>query len=114
MSELVERLLIGQHPVEISLRPDQTIDALRERIERGFVHVRFTETRGGTELGIPIDRQRSDLSAADFAGRTGQLTIVGDLTFDYIRVRCIAEIDLPSLQGRGRLERLPQTAISAS
>ena len=68
--------------------------------------MRFTGTRGGTELGFSVDRERSRLADADFAQGTGHATIVGDLTLDYVDVRCIADIDLPSLQGTGRLEKL--------
>jgi hypothetical protein len=104
MSDLVQRLSEGQHPVEVSLRPERSVQALKDCLDRGYVHIKFTNTRGGTELGVPIDQQRTDLSAADFAGETGRLRVVGDLVLDYVSVRCIADIDLPSLQGFGRLE----------
>lgn len=104
MSDLVQRLSVGDHPVEVSLRPQRTVKALKECLDRGFVHVRFTNTRGGTELGLPIDKERSDLSGADFDGETGRVKLVGALTLDYVKVRCIADVDLTSLQGSGRLE----------
>ena len=50
MDELVARLSAGDHPVEASLRPEKTIKALKECIDRGYVHIKFTETEGGTEL----------------------------------------------------------------
>src|SRR5688572_30661022 len=96
MSELVDRLCEGQHPIEVSLRPDKTVSALKESLDRGYVHVRFTNTRGGTELGFEVDRQRTDLGGADFAGGTGRLTLVGPLTLDYVKVVCVAEVELPS------------------
>jgi hypothetical protein len=112
MSDLVHRLAEGQHPVEVSLRPERSIKVLRECLDRGYVHIKFTETRGGTELGVPIDRARTDTTAADFDAGTGQLTIAGELSLDYVKVRCVAEIDLSSLRGRGWLEPLgePVTA----
>lgn len=103
MSDLVVRLSAGQHPVEVSLRPARTVQALKECLDRGYVHIRFTGTRGGTELGLQIDTQATDLTAANFQDETGRLTIVGRLTPDYVPVRCIAEIALPSLEGQGRL-----------
>jgi hypothetical protein len=106
MSELVERLSSGTHPVEVSLRPEKSIQGLRECLDRGYVHVKFTGTRGGTELGVPIDRERTDLREADFEHQSGRLTIVGPLSLDFVEVRCIAEINLPSLSGVGRLERI--------
>jgi len=30
----------------------------------------------------------------------------GKLTLDYVRVRCIADIDLKTLEGKGRLEKI--------
>jgi len=106
MSELVNRLCEGQHPVEVSLRPNRTVGALKESLDRGYVHVKFTNTRGGTELGFEVDRQRTDVGRADFVGETGRLTLAGVLTLDYVKVRCLAEVELPSLQGYGRLERV--------
>jgi hypothetical protein len=32
----------------------------------GYVLVKFTQTRGGTELGFPLDRATTDLSEANF------------------------------------------------
>lgn len=104
MSDLVQRLSQDQHAVEITLRPTRTVEALKQCLDRGFVHIRFTETRGGTELGIPIDRDRTDLTQADFAAGTGRLRLVGAVTLDYVPVRCIADIELPDLCGRGHLE----------
>ena len=60
MDELVARLSAGDHPVEASLRPEKTIKALKECIDRGYVHIKFTETEGGTELGLKLDRQVSE------------------------------------------------------
>lgn len=103
MNDLVQRLSTGEHSIDAALGPERTPAALKECLERGYVHVRFTGTRGGTELGVPVDRDRS-LLAADFDGGTGQVTIVGDLTLDFVRVRCIAKLDVATLSGTGRLE----------
>ena len=106
MSELVTALCAGNHPVEIALRPSPSVSGLKECIERGFVHIRFPETRGGTELGVPLDRSRSNISLDVLTAENGRLQLVGDLSLDYVRVRCIADLELPSLAGRGRLELL--------
>lgn len=104
MSELVSKLCVGKHPVTTARY--KTAAELGECIERGFVLVKFTETRGGTELGIPLDTARSRTTGADFKNGTGTVELVGELSLDYEKVRCIAEIDLQSLSGEGRLERL--------
>jgi hypothetical protein len=108
MSDLPYRLSQGTHPIEVSLRPEKTIKALKACLDRGYVHIRFTDTRGGTELGVPVDTARSDLTQADFEQETGSLRLVGQLTLDYVPVRCIAEIDVRSLAGQGHLEILAE------
>jgi uncharacterized protein YbdZ (MbtH family) len=108
--ELVDRLSEGEHPVEASLRPDRTAERLKQSIDRGFVHIKFTGTRGGTELGVRLDRDRSDVSRADFERRTGSVHLEGALTLNYVPVRCIADIDLSTLSGHGRLETVEGSA----
>jgi hypothetical protein len=108
VNDLVQRLSEGQHPVEVRVHPDGDLNALQAALERGHVHIRFTGTRGGTELGIPLDRERSNLADADFTSQSGNLRIVGDLVLDYEPVRCIADIELPTLRGQGKLERVPK------
>lgn len=105
MSELVDRLCSGEHDVEIALRPSRTVEAFRERLEYGYVHIKFIATRGGTELGMKVDPALSDMSAADFVGQSGQVTVAGTLTLDYVPVVCRAVIELPHLTGKGHLER---------
>ena len=70
MNELVERLSQGDHPVEASLRPARTAEALKERIDLGYVHVKFTDTRGGTELGYRLDQDATDVDQASFEDKS--------------------------------------------
>jgi hypothetical protein len=104
MSSLVERLCAGDHPIEPGLGPERTAAALKEAIGRGYVRIRFNDTVGGTELGIELDASRSDWQGADLDHNQGRVRLAGELTLDYVKVRCIADIDLPNLTGRGRLE----------
>ena len=106
MNDLVKRLSEGSHPVEVSLRPERTVKLFKEQIDRGHVLIKFTETRGGTELGVPLDKTRSDLTQADFAAEIGKALVCGELTLDYIPVRVVAEIELPSMRGLGHLDIL--------
>jgi uncharacterized protein YbdZ (MbtH family) len=103
---LVEKLCEGDHPVIASLRPEKTVDAFKDRIDMGYVHIKFTETKGGTELGIRLDRNTLDLSQADFENQSGSAHLEGELTLDYVKVRCIADLDLKTLTGKGRLVRV--------
>jgi len=100
---LVDRLSEGDHPVEIRLRPENTPAAVKRCIDRGYIHVRFPETKGGTELGLRLSADHSDWRGGDFDAATGRIHLVGDLTLDMVKVQCIADIDLSTLQGRGHL-----------
>ena len=102
--DLVKFLSEGDHPVEASLRPEKSVQALKERIELGYVHIKFTDTRGGTELGVRLDRDASDLSQGNFDDGTGKVYLEGGLTLNYVKVRCIADIELKTLTGQGHLE----------
>jgi uncharacterized protein YbdZ (MbtH family) len=103
---LVERLCEEDHPVEAGLRPEKAVKFFREGIDRSYVHIKFTKTRGGTELGVRLDREACDFSQADFDQERGVAHIEGALTLDYVKVRCIADIDIATLEGKGRLEKV--------
>jgi hypothetical protein len=113
MNDLVQRLSERRHPVEVSLRPERTLNLFKECLDRGYVHVKFTETRGGTELGFEVDRERSNLSNADLEQGTGQLVLCGELSLDFVRVRCVANIELPDMRGQGWLEPLPEAVATS-
>ncbi|MDH3602641.1 MAG: MbtH family NRPS accessory protein [Candidatus Tectomicrobia bacterium] len=102
--DLVQRLSEGDHPVEVDLRPEKSAQALKDCIDRGYVHIKFTGTKGGTELGVRLDPNAIDLSQADFDQQTGSALLVGELTLNYVHVRCLANVDLKTLTGQGRLE----------
>ena len=111
--DLVQRLCEGDHPVEISLRPQKTADVFKQRIDMGTVQVKFTGTKGGTELGIRLDRDAIDTSNADFNAGQGTVHIEGTVTLNYVPVRCIADIDLNSFDGRGHLVAVKSNGIGA-
>jgi hypothetical protein len=106
MNELIEKLSQGEH--EVVFRPvrDEGLRELREAIEREYVHVHFVGTRGGTELGVPLDAEYTDLSGGDLDAGTGEIRVGGDLNLDGVPVRCRATLDLGTLKGRGGLEVL--------
>lgn len=108
---LVDRLCDGDHPVEIGLRPEKTVKLFKEAIDRNYVHIKFTKTKGGTELGVRLDSEACDFSQADFDRGIGAAHVEGDLTLDYVRVRCIADIDLAALEGKGHLEKVGAVSV---
>jgi|SRR5579859_729793 len=111
---LVDRLCDGSQPVEVGLRPERNIQLFKDAIDNNYVYINFIQTKGGTELGFYVDRSASNLSEADFENGKGAVHLEGDLTLDYVRVRCIADVDLASLQGTGRLVRFQDKEELAS
>ncbi len=108
---LVDRLCEGDHPVEVGLRPEKKVKLFKEAIDRNYVHIKFTKTKGGTELGVRLDREACDFSQADFDRGSGRAHVEGELTLDYVRVRLIADIDLASLEGKGHLEKVGAVSV---
>lgn len=109
MNDLLKRLSERKHTVIIG-GSQPTVAELQRRLTKvGYVFVKFTETQGGTELGIRVDQAATDLSHANFETQTGSLHLEGTLTLDYVPVRCKADIDLETLNGTGQLVLLQST-----
>jgi hypothetical protein len=106
LSELVRKLSQGDQKVEVSIRPDRTSKALLGCIQKGYVHLRFPETQGGTDLYVPLDMAETILNDANFETGTGSIELIGKLTLDYEEMKCRAVIDLRTMNGYGRLEPL--------
>ncbi len=103
MNELVQRLAEGDHPVTVG-GPQPSLQEFRKRIEEiGYVFIKFTATQGGTDLGVRVDKTRTDVGTADFESGSGTVHVEGTLTLNYVKVRCIADIDLATLNGTGHL-----------
>lgn len=113
MSDLVKRLSEAPQDVEIEIRPEPTIQAFRERVDNGYVHVRFPNTRGGTTLGVRLDKNLTDTSGGRFDDASGRVKLVGDLTLDYVKVQCRCDIDLATLKGSGYLVPVSETEANA-
>jgi hypothetical protein len=108
MSELPHKLSKGDHKVIYRPIRDDARGELKAAIDRKYVHVKFTETRGGTELGFPLDEERSDLSKADWEKGEGSVHLEGELNLDGVQVRCVADLDLDKVEGKGHLEILEE------
>ena len=105
MNELVSKLIEGEHPVTVA-RASGSASELKGMIDRDYVLIKFTQTRGGTELGYRLDKARCKLDEVDWETGQGTVTLVGNLNLDYTDVRCIAVIDASSLEGSGHLQVL--------
>jgi hypothetical protein len=97
MNDLVERLS-SPTPV-MCMRPEKSASALQESIDRNYVHLLFTKT--GTELGVQLYKPACSLHGK--AGNTTLLELVGGLTLNYVKVKCIAEINSTTCEGVARL-----------
>lgn len=97
---IVAKLSQGKHPITMTRYGG--IDDLKQAIARGTVLVNFTETRGGTEIGIALDEKSKviDLSAS-------KIDLCGALTLDYHPVECIVSIDVETRAGIGYLKLYP-------
>ncbi len=103
MDDLVQRLSEGSHPVIVG-GSQNSLDELQKRLEEiEYVFIKFTDTRGGTNLGVRVDKAATDLSRANFDLGTGTAHIEGTLTLNYVKVRCVADIDLARMEGTGHL-----------
>src|SRR5437588_5320320 len=98
MDALIGQLSNGRHAVATSRY--ETASELGECIERGFVLVKFTGTRGGTELGFRLNSDQTDTTGADFKEGVGSVRLVGELTLNDVKIRCVAQIDLQQLAGK--------------
>jgi hypothetical protein len=101
---IVDFLCEGDHPVQV--RAD-SVGQFLDRFNAGYVNLKFTDTRGGTELGVKLDRAASNTAGADIAKQSGKVQIAGDLTLNYRPVRLTAEVTLETLEGSGRLRPIP-------
>ena len=108
MDELVQRLSKGDHPVTVGGSKPSLEDFQKRAEEMRYVFIKFTSTRGGTDLGVRVDENATNLSQANFAKGTGFAHIEGTLILNYTKVRCIADIDLSTLSGTGHLVALEE------
>ena len=98
LNDLVERLKKVQD-IEC-IRPEKNAKAVKECIERDYLFIMFKAT--GTELGVQLCKSECNLNA-DFDKAKGKIHIVGGLTLNYDKVKCIIDIDLSTCEGKGCL-----------
>lgn len=103
MNDLVRRL--SERPQSVMVGgPQPSLKDFQQRVEwLGYVFIKFTETQGGTDLGIRVDRSATTTDHAQFEQGKGMVHVEGSLTLNYVPVRCVADIDLSTLRGTGQL-----------
>lgn len=102
MDALVKKLV--ENASRVVAQRAENSQGLREQIERKYVLVKFVETQGGTEIGVPLDMGLTKIDKANFDDGTGSVHLVGELTLNYVRVRCIVDLNVETLEGTGQLE----------
>jgi hypothetical protein len=103
MDDLVQRLSEGSHIVAVG-GPRPTLKEFKMRVEEmGYVFIKFLGTRGGTDIGVRVDKDATNTENASFEQATGSVHVEGTLTLNYVKVRCVADIDIATLRGTGRL-----------
>ncbi len=107
MNNLV-RVLLKKQPVDFESRSSSMAEIQERLIEMKFVFVTFTQTNGGTELGINVDLDLTKINNANFDKEIGAIHLVGTCKLNYQEVRCIADIDLSTKKGFGYLEILDE------
>ena len=112
INELVRKLSEGKHEIIIGHR-DESYEEIKQRIEDGYIHIKFTQTKGGTELGINVDLDKTNVEGVDFSKGAGTLHIEGTTNLNYNEVRCISDIDLKTRKGKGYLEIIKGEIIAS-
>ena len=112
INELVQRLSEGKHEVVIGHR-HEAYEEIKQRIEDGYIHIKFTQTRDGTELGINVDLNNTNLKELDFNKGEGLLHIEGTTNLNYNAVRCVADIDLATRKGEGYLQVVKEESVNS-
>lgn len=114
MNKLVSTLIEGRHSIEFEPYTEN-LDELKQRINHGFVFVKFTGTQGGTELGINLDEESRTLGEATLNNTESDIIkIGGTCELNYHKVRCHAEVDLKTRKGFGYLELIDGAVDSKS
>lgn len=113
MDRLVGTLVEGKHPVEFEARTE-TLNELSERIKGGFVFIKFTDTEGGTEIGINLEEGSKKLNDNILKKDTSTIKIAGTCELNFHNVKCHAEINLKTRKGFGYIELLDNNEASVS
>jgi hypothetical protein len=96
MDELVKFLSEGRHKVLVDRA--KTPADFRASLDDGFVLLRFPDTRGGTTLGVRLDKSRCELGEA---GSPNTVRLTGTLVLNYNEIELTADLDPTTLEGAG-------------
>ena len=112
MNNLVKRLSESAQPVIVGGPSPSAKQFINQLTNVGYAFIKFTETSGGTDLGLRIDPVNTKLEEANIDKGTGNVHVEGTLNLNFIPVRCVAEINLESMAGTAQL--FPEVAEISS
>ena len=104
MDDLVARLSTGKHRVLFETQSKEMLEIKKRLLDLKYVFLKFTDTNGGTELGIHIDETLTSIKNSDFENGLGEIHIVGICSLNYQRIRCTADVNLATKEGIGYVE----------
>lgn len=102
MDKLVEFLAEGSHPVCVILKPEKTLDELIQCFKRKFINLEFTDTKGGTEIGINIGPNSTNENEINHL--TKEVYIEGELYMNFVKVKVESNIKVCDFSGFGSLK----------
>jgi len=104
MDKLLHFLSQGDHPVKVILKPKETLDEFISCMERGFLNVLFSDTQGGTEVGIVISQ--SSLEYGDIDQSTQNISIQGECGLNFNKIKISMELSLTDYTGLAQVRIL--------
>jgi hypothetical protein len=104
-NDLVQRLQKEQEVIIIRYCDNDkpNVQKLQRAVQNGYVLVKFTSTKGGTELGCNV-KNEDPKCTVQFDHANKRVTIRGRLKLDYTPVRLNATVNLDTFKGTGYLE----------
>lgn len=95
---LVEKLINTKHSVVIGYRNESDVE-LAESLKDHYIHIKFSNTQGETELGISIDPNLSNIDEFLDHPNQGIFHIAGRTILDSEPILCTAQIDKKTRKG---------------
>lgn len=97
MDTLVAFLMSKQQPVKAVLKPDETLDEFVACMNRKFVNLVFTDTKGSTEIGITLTE--STLKADEIDDSTETIILQGKCGLNFEKIKVKVELSLKDFTG---------------
>lgn len=97
MDTLVAFLISKQQPVRVVLKPEETLEEFVACMERKFVNLLFTDTKGGTEIGITITE--TSLKADEIHNSAEIFTLQGECSLNFEKIKVKVDLALKDFTG---------------